>query len=192
MSNNNEILKKYVLDIQADTRHSLEAFEMQYEHDIVQHDTEVEELMDDIITIFETHRDHLARLSKFLENETTVFTKEAISVASENVLARHDKLRPQPASKMLRDNCATLAFTSGSYEMLHTLALAVGNSAVADYAQKHFQDLVPFEMRIRKIIPRIILRELKKGGLDVQENAEQQVVQHTHKTWSFAIAGSGG
>jgi ferritin-like metal-binding protein YciE len=110
------------------------------------------------------HRDTL----KAMEEETgrTIGTpiKEVGAALIGKAAGIIDLVRTEGISKSLRDDYAAFSLAAISYSMLHTTAIALGDSRVASLAERHLRDHANAIMRINDIMPGVVTRELEKDG----------------------------
>lgn len=94
-----------------------------------------------------------------------------------------DSVRKTKVSKNLRDDYTALSLATISYTMLYTTAAGLGNTLVADLAQRHLADYARLVMQISQIIPDVVLQELRDDGESVAVGAEETIRQATNEVW---------
>ena len=94
-----------------------------------------------------------------------------------------DSVRKTKVSKNLRDDYTALSLATISYTMLYTTAAGLGNTLVADLAQRHLADYARLVMQISQIIPDVVLQELRDDGETVAVGAEETIRQTTNEVW---------
>jgi ferritin-like metal-binding protein YciE len=94
-----------------------------------------------------------------------------------------DSVRKTKVSKNLRDDYTALNLAAISYTMLYTTAIGLGDSMVADLAQRHLADYARLVMQIMQIIPDVVLRELADDGERVVTNAGETIRQTRNEIW---------
>ncbi|HTD37914.1 MAG TPA: DUF892 family protein [Candidatus Limnocylindrales bacterium] len=94
-----------------------------------------------------------------------------------------DSVRKTKVSKNLRDDYTALSLATISYMMLYTTAAGLGNTLVADLAQRHLADYARLVMQISQIIPDVVLQELRDDGETVAVGAEETIRQTTNEVW---------
>ncbi len=102
-----------------------------------------------------------------------------------------NQVRKTKVSKSLRDDYTALGLAAISYTMLHTTALGLGDSATAQLAKRHLDDITPVIVEISKTMPQVVLGELKDDGENVQVTAAEVSKQQTGQSWSAQNTGSG-
>lgn len=179
-----EIIQGYVNDMLAVEREAHEAVRRQKHDAAVKQYSEASRVID---RIEETLDEHIAQLKKCLEAMGTdeSLLKKAVGTALGAVGGIYDKLRADDrVSRMLRDDYASMSFSTVCYEMLHTTALAAGDSVVADLALRHLRDYAPLVMDVSEVLPRVITDELSaEGKIPVDPAAAQEAVRNTRAAW---------
>ncbi|MFN2459480.1 MAG: hypothetical protein ABR591_02110 [Candidatus Velthaea sp.] len=75
-----------------------------------------------------------------------------------------DSVRKTRVSKNLRDDSTALSLAAISYTMLHTTALGLGDQTTATLAQRHLGDITPLIVEISRVMPQVVLEELRADG----------------------------
>ncbi len=97
--------------------------------------------------------------------------------------------RKTKVSKSLRDDYTALALESISYTMFHATALGLGDTASAQLAKRHLDDITPIIVAISGAIPAIVLGELAADGESVQVTAAELTQQASKDAWSGSNTG---
>ncbi len=100
-------------------------------------------------------------------------------------------VRKSKVSKSLRDDYTALGLAAISYTMFHATALGLGDSASAQLAKRHLDDITPIIVQISQVIPSVVLQELKEDGENVQISAAQISAQVTGESWSGGNTSTG-
>jgi ferritin-like metal-binding protein YciE len=130
---------------------------------------------------------HIAALESLLESlggSGSSGVKSTVAGALGAVAAGINDLRKEHVSKGLRDDYTALSLHAISYEMLHTTALGVGDSATAALAAKHLDDTSRLIVELGRLIPRIVLDELANLGIPVQTGAATQAEATVNRIWA--------
>jgi hypothetical protein len=85
-------------------------------------------------------------------------------------------------SKDFRDNYTALSLSNISYVMLATTALACNDRETAELAGRHLKDNAGFVMEIGKLIPYVVVRDLKDES-DLNPNAIEEAQQIYADAW---------
>lgn len=94
-----------------------------------------------------------------------------------------DSVRKTKVSKSLRDDYTALNLATISYTMLYTTAVGLGDTTVADLAKRHLSDYAGCVMQINKIIPDVVLEELRDDGETVSTTATQTINETINELW---------
>jgi hypothetical protein len=92
-------------------------------------------------------------------------------------------VRKTKVSKNLRDDYTALGLASISYTMLHATALGLGDVSTAALAQRNLEGITPLIVRISRVIPAVVLQELRDDGESVRISAAELSAQTTHAAW---------
>lgn len=96
-----------------------------------------------------------------------------------------DQFRSDEISKNFRDDYTALNLAFISYLMLHTTANSVNDQQTAEIAAAHAKELAEFVNYIQKVIPGVVVWELKKNNeLALNNSAVQQTQQLIDQVWS--------
>jgi hypothetical protein len=129
------------------------------------------------------HRDTLKAIKE--ETGETVGTpiKEAGAALIGKAAGIIDLLRTEGISKGLRDDYAAFSLAAISYSMLHTTATALGDSRVASLAERHLRDHADAIMRINRIMPEVVMRELEKDWYRPDAGAVEATHEAVLRSW---------
>jgi ferritin-like metal-binding protein YciE len=129
------------------------------------------------------HRDTLKAIKE--ETGETVGTpiKEAGAALIGKAAGIIDLLRTEGISKGLRDDYAAFSLAAISYSMLHTTATALGDSRVASLAARHLRDHADAIMRINRIMPEVVMRELEKDWYRPDAGAVEATHEAVLRSW---------
>jgi hypothetical protein len=187
MPEDREALRPYVADMVALEKHILEAVERQREDESLQQFPAAKSL---VLTIETTLRQHVAALENHVAalpgGSAAAAVKSAVTGALGAVAGLYDKIRSEPVSRMLRDDYTALALASISYTMLHTTALAFKQTATADIALRHLQDLTPLLLEVGDVIPTVVVKELARQGYPLDDAAVAQAARRIKEVWQEA------
>lgn len=89
-------------------------------------------------------------------------------------------------SRILQEDYAALNHVTISNTLLHTLALAVGDTEVAKLSLHHLENLVPLVKRIEELVPHITTRELSKQYPSANPKAAEIALGNTKRVWKKA------
>jgi hypothetical protein len=109
--------------------------------------------------------------------------KSAVASTLGTVAAAIGDARKTEVSKYLRDDYSALALASASYTMLHTTALALGDTATAALAQNGLTDVATNVMQISKTLPAVVLAELQAEGLTIDASVLNESERDVKEAW---------
>lgn len=182
MSSSTETLRTYVNDLLALDKHILEALERQSEDPKVQSDSRTAGLIGEIRSAFSAQVATFAAHVDRLGSETGAAAKEAVGHVAGIFAGLVGKVRPDPVSKMLRDDYTAINLAAFSSTMLHTTALAFSDSAVAASALAQLQALAPLIIKLNELVPFVVAKELTDDG-HVEAGAAEEAVRNTQAAW---------
>jgi ferritin-like metal-binding protein YciE len=129
-------------------------------------------------------RDALAELLKDLPKESTGSSiKEMGSTLLGKAAGLIDKIRTEGNSKVLRDDYTAFNLAAVSYSMLFTTATALGNSSVAEVAERHLRGYAKAVQEINHLIPEAVLKELEKDGHQVKSGVVASTIETVDRIW---------
>jgi ferritin-like metal-binding protein YciE len=93
------------------------------------------------------------------------------------------------ASRIVRDAYGGLSFAVVCYEMLHTTALAAGDTRTAELALRNMKNYAPLIIDLTEMVPEVVVRELAaEGKLPNDERAAAEAVRNARNAWQEAQA----
>jgi ferritin-like metal-binding protein YciE len=184
MTDRAQMIQGYVNDMLAVEREAHSAVRRQKHDASVKQYAEASRVID---RIEDTLDQHIAELQKCLQvmGADESMLKKAVGTALGAVGGIYDKIRSDDrVSRMLRDDYTALSFASVCYEMLHTTALAAGDSVVADLAIRHLRDYAPLVIEVTDVLPHVLTDELAaEGKIQVDPSAAREAVRNTRAAW---------
>jgi ferritin-like metal-binding protein YciE len=109
--------------------------------------------------------------------------KSGVAGALGAVAAAIGDARKTEVSKYLRDDYSAFALASASYTMLHTTALAIGDRATANLAQRHLAEVADIIVRISATLPTIVLVELQLEGVAIDASVLREAESNVDRAW---------
>jgi ferritin-like metal-binding protein YciE len=94
-----------------------------------------------------------------------------------------DLLRAEGNSKSLRDDYTAFNLAAISYTMLHTTAVALGDTQVARIAESHLRGYAGAVQKINHIISDVVVTELTNDDHKVQNTAASETRKVVDKAW---------
>lgn len=182
MADSKTLLQKYVSDMHALESHIYQAIDKQVKEN--QDDPEISSRFAAFAVTMEQHKNTLkARLDQ-LGGAANSPVKEGVAALAGVAAGLIDKFRSEEVSKDFRDNYTALNLSLISYEMLHTTALSLGDRQTAELAATNMKDNADFVMYIQQIMPKIVLRDLKKNHeVSVDETAIDESKKLVEEIW---------
>ena len=137
----------------------------------------------------DTIDDHLAALKRCAERlggESVL--KKAVGGVMGAAAGLYGKVRSDDkVSRVLRDDHAALSFASVCYEMLHTTALAMRDSATADLALSHLKHFTPLIVDLSRMLPEVLVEELSdEGKIPFDRSVAEDAARNTRDAWANA------
>jgi ferritin-like metal-binding protein YciE len=184
MANEQHGLKTYVSDMLALQKHILQPITLQANDADVQRYPEAQQIVSRIQSTVQGQIDSLARQLEILGGHEASPVKEAWSSLLGFGAAAVDKVRKTEVSKSLRDDYTALSLSAISFTMLHTTALALGDRATAQLAERCLNELTPLIVEISRVMPSVVIAELRDTGLSVTQTVTGEATANTQQAWS--------
>lgn len=161
MADAKTILQKYVSDMLSLEGHISQAIDKQVKGN--NDDPEVSTQFATFAKTIERHHTDLETRLSEMGGAANKPIKEGVATIAGVAAGLIDKLRSEEVSKDFRDDFTALNLSLISYEMLHTTALSLGDKQTADLAARNMKDNAEFVMFIQKVMPQIVIRDLKQN-----------------------------
>lgn len=166
-----ETISKYLGDLQALQSHGLDAIARQVEQVQSKGHPEAQSAVMEFKQTLESHIGMLDRRMGELGGSTTSPVKEAASKVAGVVAGLYDKTRTEAISKAVRDDYTFFSHCSVAYLMLHTTAKGLGDEQTASLAERGYRDCARMVIRVDRIMPELVLQELRQDGAQVKDVA---------------------
>ena len=180
----------YLSDLLALERHMAAPIEQQTKSEDHQQYPEAARIFEKIKTITDNHIAALEAQLNTVGGHPASGIKSARSQLLGGGAAALNSARKTKVSKSLRDDYTALGLSSISYTMFHATALALGDTASANLAKRHLDDITPVIVEISRVIPFVVLGELQADGQSVQITAAQLTQAASADSWSGSHTGS--
>lgn len=181
-----EAVNSYITDMLALEQHIHKAINGQIEDlnedypDVVQHLRVVEREV-------ENHIDNLKALSE-RRVEGGQGLADVVKRAGSAVLgvgaSAVDFVRNEKLPKNLRDDYTATNLAAIGYVMLHTTAMSLGETEVADLARRHLRDHARNVMLLHSIIPGAVVNFLQRDGLPARPEVLPEIARTIESVWS--------
>lgn len=178
----------------------------QYVGDIVALETEIEEALDRQLTMGKDVPSYSAAIQQFhdavkasrdsaksyrdligADSESANTLKEKGASVMGAIAGMIDKIRAQPLAKNLRDDYVAFNTAAISYTMLHTTAMALGDSDTESFAATGLRTYARLVQEINNVIPDVVVRELQNGNQIISNPmAADQCRQEIDRIWKSA------
>lgn len=184
MKTSNDILTGYLGDVLAIENHLLKAMEHQVgDQEVVKH-ADVHEFLSQTRGVLQAHSAGLAARLSALGGSVSANVKEVVTAATGIASGLLGRMRPQTASKFLRDDYVVLSACAMGYEMLHATALALRDEQTAQMALRHLEEITPLIVRLSDLTPEIVVQEVEAAVGEVATGAVLAARENTRRAWS--------
>jgi hypothetical protein len=129
---------------------------------------------------------HMAMLQdrlKGMGESVTSPVQDAASTVAGMVAGLYNAVRSEEASKSIRDDYAFFSLSAISYLMLHTTTMALGDDETARIAERGYREMARACMDIDRILPGLIIAELRQDGLRPRDIANE-CHRLVHEAWT--------
>lgn len=185
--NRNEAINSYITDMLALEDHIEKAIRGQLE-DLKDHP----DVIRDLKVIHRQVEHHVSDLRALSERRNARTPTDVIKRVGAALLglgaAAVDLIRTEGLPKNLRDDYTALSLASIGYVMLHTTAMALDDTEVADLGRQHFADYAESLTMLHGLIPVSVVRFLKEEGFLVREDVLPQISRTIEEVWSSVSA----
>lgn len=136
----------------------------------------------------------LARSQRLLEDRAEALggqgalgnLKEALTTVSGFFAGLYGKVRPETASRALRDDYTALHFLFACTAMLHTTSRALGDTPTCTITAGIMRDLPPLILDVADLIPHAVLLDLAKEHPNLDHSADEAAIREVKGAWHGA------
>lgn len=179
-----DLLQHYVSDMVAVEEQISSAAKRQLDDSHLRdHSQDATRIIQNIAQMAEQHERHLRDHLQNLGGDPASGIKEAATNVMGTLAGLYDRLRSESVSKMLRDNYTALNLAAISYTMLHTTGLALQDEATAELALRHLRHYAEMVIEINRIIPRIVVEDLRQDVTIHENGTAQRAIENTQQAW---------
>ena len=181
-------LTTYITDMHALVNHGLRTF------DLIQQNLKGENHPEALAMVADAHRTLTSQLAvldaraQSLGGKTTQPLKDAVTAVTGFAAGLIAAVRPEEASKAIRDSYTYLSHVAIGYLMLYTTATGLGDSETASVAEQGYRDAARLVILIDKIMPTLVIQELREDGLPMTEVSDQVHTMVVH-AWRREASG---
>lgn len=175
-------LATYITDMHALVNHGLRAIDRQVES---LKDTKHAQALAALQEFQRTLRAHLSLLDARAQAHGGKLTrpiKDAITAVTGVLGGLISTVRPEEASKAIRDDYTFLSHVAIGYLMLATTASGLGDRETAALAEQGYRDAARMVMIIDKIMPGLVIAELREDGLTMAD-VEEPIRAMISRSW---------
>jgi len=179
----NEVLTTYVGDVHALVSHGQQAIHRQVEQlkDVSHHDAKI------AVAAFEQilakQKADLETRIKALGGSATAPVKDAVAAVAGVAAGLINAIRASETAKSLRDDHTYFNHLGVAWLMLHTTASSLGDAETAALADRGYEDTTKAIMHITRILPKIVVEELREDKELHPFDTEQQTRSMVKKAW---------
>jgi ferritin-like metal-binding protein YciE len=176
-----DAIKTYTSDLLALETHFLNAVKKQKSSESVK-DEIVIELLHELDKTVSKNTSELERHLNSLDGKTKSDIKSKLASFAGSVAGLIDNARSDTVSKIVRDNYTALSMITVGYTMLHTLALANDDEALAEISENHLKECTNMVTEISKVVPLAVANEV----IDDKDKADeigQRALHNTQQAW---------
>lgn len=130
-----------------------------------------------------TQRDAVKAHLESIGGSTTGSLKSAVTNLFGMAAGVIDKVRPEAASKILRDDYTAFNLAAMGYHMLYGTALMLNDQKTAALAERHHRAYTDMVQDINQIILSVVAEELRQDGLKLNEKAMDSATETMNQDW---------
>ena len=181
----NEIITTCVTDVHALVAHGAQAIHRQVEQlkNVSHQDAKTAVVAFE--TLLKKQEKELEARIKALGGSTTQPVKDAVSAVAGVAAGLINAVRSSETAKSLRDDHTYFSHLGIAWLMLHTTATSLGDSETAALAESGYADTTKAIMHVDRILPKIVVEELREDKALHPADAQQQTNAMVKKAWRF-------
>ena len=179
----NQVLTTYVSDVHALVLHGIQAIGRQVENLKDMPHPDAKAAVNTFVMTLEKQKMELEMRIKGLGGSTTGPVKDAVSAVAGVAAGLINAVRPSEAAKSIRDDHTYFSHLGVSWLMLHTTATSLSDSVTATMAEQGYADTVQMIMHADRILPKLVVEELREDTALQLVNVEQQTRSMVKKAW---------
>lgn len=183
-------LTTYITDMHALIVHSLQVFERQLDNLRKKGHPEALAAVGEFQRTLQGHLTLLDARARALGGSTAQPVKDAITTVTGFAAGLINAVRPEEAAKSIRDDYTGLSHVAISFLMLHATAKGLGDDETASIAETGYRDAARLVMMIDRIMPALVIAELRQDGLTVADVSEASRAM-VHQAWQREASDQG-
>ena len=180
----NEVLTTYVTDVHALVTHGLQAVHRQVENLKNVSHQDARKAVAAFETILKKQKDDLEARIEALGGSKTQPVKDAVSAVAGVAAGLINAVRPSETAKSIRDDHTYFSHLGIAWLMLHTTASSLGDTATASLAERGYADTARMIMHVDKILPKIVVEELREDKALHPADIENQTRSMVRAAWN--------
>ena len=188
MSNDkkNDIIIKYVSDVHALVAHGVQALKRQVEQlkNVSHQDAKVAVVAFESLLVKQASQ--LDAHLKALGGTTAQPVKDAVAAVAGVAAGLIDAVRSSETAKSIRDDHTYFSHLGIAWLMLHTTASSLGDHTTASLAERGYADTAKAIMHIDRILPKIVVEELREDKALQPVDTQEQTTSMMKKAWDRA------
>ena len=185
-----EIIRSYLGDLIAVLDHVSEAVSIQAGNEDFRRVAHAGRVIDNLNTVLvRQHADLEAHVKSMGGTSGGGVLKDVLGTVAGALAGLYGKMRGETACRMLRDDHTALTFVTVCTTMLHTIALALDDSATAALTLRHIQEYPPLILALGELLPHAVVADLiADKNLVVNLAAAEQAIRNLNDSWHGASA----
>lgn len=179
----NETLTTYVSDVHALVAHGIQAIHRQVEQlkNVSHRDASAAVVRFE--SILRTQESELQQRIVALGGSTTQPVKDAVSAVAGVAAGLINAVRPSETVKSIRDDYTFISHLGIAWLMLHTTASSLGDVETTRLAERGYADTAKMIMHIDRIMPKIVIEELREDKALRPSDTQEQTHGMVRKSW---------
>lgn len=186
-------LTTYITDMHALVNHGLQAFDRIHQNLKGERHPEALAAMSDAQQTLRGQLTQLDARAQALGGKMTQPIKDAVMAVTGFAAGLIAAVRPEEASKAIRDSYTYLSHVAIGYLMLYTTASSLGDNETTIVAEQGYRDAARLVILIDRIMPTLVIQDLREDGLpmtEVSDRVQAMVIQAWRREASGMDSGS--
>jgi hypothetical protein len=179
----NETLTTYVSDVHALVAHGIQAIHRQVDQlaNVSHRDASAAVVLFE--NILRTQETELQERIRALGGSTSQPVKDAVSAVTGIAAGLVNAVRSSHTVKSIRDDYTFISQLGIAWLMLHTTASALGDEETTRLAERGYADTAKMVMHIDRIMPKIIVEELREDNALRVKDTQEQTHRMVRTSW---------
>ncbi|MBV9358914.1 MAG: DUF892 family protein [Chloroflexi bacterium] len=164
-----KILAKYLEDMHSLESHGLQPIRRQLSEGQMEGHPEALAAVRDFEGVLQHHVETLDARLKQVGTSPTTAVQDAAAAMAGIVAGFYNQIRSEAVSKSIRDDYTFFSHCAVSYLMLAVTARSLGDHDTEELAETGYRDHARLVMDIDRLMPTLVVQELKQDQLPAQE-----------------------